>query len=394
MLGVVVVHLWLVDEVAQRLPSGDDAEASPDIKRMDVAFVRELQAQTPMPLAPLVVPVPAVPSRAVSVAAPSAASAPPRKPKRVAAAVASRASETAAPRVAPASTVDLQTPSPPPTLQADAADPAPAAQVLGVTVAEVERGAAETSAALLPSVPDTPGSANSASASADAKPFQWPPSTRLTYTLNGNYRGEIEGSARVQWLRNAERYQVHMDVAIGPSFAPIMARRMTSEGDLGVRGLVPRRYHEETRVGFSTRRNGLQMDDQRVVLANGTERPTLPGVQDSASQFVQMSFMFTLNPALLKAGASVTIPVALPRRVDNWIYDVVGEETLQTSVGSIKAFHVKPRRESPRQGELTAQAWFAPSLRYLPVRILIHQDAETFVDLLLDALPSLAEPER
>ena len=31
--------------------------------------------------------------------------------------------------------------------------------------------------------------------------------------------------------------------------------------------------------------------------------------------------------------------------------------------------------------------WFAPSLQYLPVRIRIRQDAEVFVDLMIEKLP-------
>jgi hypothetical protein len=167
---------------------------------------------------------------------------------------------------------------------------------------------------------------------------------------------------------------------------------MTSDGVLSDRGLRPRHYDEETRVAFSRRRTAIRFEDNRIVLGNGAERPLPKGVQDSASQFVQMSFIFTLDPTMLKPGTVITLPVALPRRVDNWIYDVMTEETLFTSVGPIKAFHVKPRRESPRPGELTAQAWFAPSLQYLPVRILIHQDADTYVDLLLSKPPMQAAP--
>jgi hypothetical protein len=38
--------------------------------------------------------------------------------------------------------------------------------------------------------------------------------------------------------------------------------------------------------------------------------------------------------------------------------------------------------------------WVAPSLQYLPVRIVIRQDAETFVDLLLERLPQQAAEGR
>ena len=66
-------------------------------------------------------------------------------------------------------------------------------------------------------------------------------------------RGEVNGDAQVEWVREGSRYQVHLDVTIGPSFAPLMSRRMVSQGELSDLGLVPRRYEERTRIGFSVR---------------------------------------------------------------------------------------------------------------------------------------------
>ncbi len=238
------------------------------------------------------------------------------------------------------------------------------------------------------------GEAASPTGAVAGTPFGWPPSTQLRYRLVGNYSGEVEGSATVQWIRKGTRYQVQLEVAIGPSFAPLMSRQMTSQGDLSDLGLVPRRYEERTRIGFSVRQFAMSFDEGRAVLANGTSVPMRTGMQDASSQFVQLSYLFTINPSLLQPGRSVSLPVALPRRLDSWIYDVVGEETLATPIGDLRTFHVRPRRESPRQGELIAQAWYAPSLQYLPVRILIHQDANNFIDMKLDGAPLQAEPDR
>ena len=52
-------------------------------------------------------------------------------------------------------------------------------------------------------------------ASAVAAAFDWPPSTRLTYLMNGNYRGEVQGSATVEWIRVGLRYQVHLEAIVG-----------------------------------------------------------------------------------------------------------------------------------------------------------------------------------
>jgi hypothetical protein len=113
-------------------------------------------------------------------------------------------------------------------------------------------------------------------------------------------------------------------------------------------------------------------------------------VQDTASQFVQLSWLFTLHPELLRTGAMVEVPLALPRSLDRWAYDVLEEEPVYTSFGPVMAFHLKPRRVSRPGSDLSAEIWFAPQLRYLPVRIRIQQDAETFIDLVLSRRPELA----
>lgn len=233
----------------------------------------------------------------------------------------------------------------------------------------------------------------SASASASTVAFDWPLSTRLRYRLTGYYRGPVDGQAQVDWLRQGQRYQVHLEVSVGPAFAPMVARRMSSDGELGDNGLVPRHYEEETRVAFtSPRRVRMAFGSERVTLANGSEVDRPPGVQDTASQFVHLTWLFTTQPGRLVPGGSIELPLALPRRVEPWQYDVVAAETIHTPAGAFEAVHVKPRRTARPGGDLTAEAWFAPSLQHLPVRIVIRQDAETFVDLLLDRLPEQEAP--
>ena len=194
--------------------------------------------------------------------------------------------------------------------------------------------------------------------------------------LNGNYRGELQGRASVEWVREGAHYQVHLEALVGPSFAPLMARRLSSDGELGEQGLLPRRFDGEQRVGLSKRRWTLHFNEQQVTLADGRTVAPQPGVQDEASQFVQLAWLFTTQPQRLVVGQAVDLPLALPRRVDRWVYDVVAEEQLQLPFGPLPAFHLKPRRPG-RGGEMTAQIWIAPTLQYLPVRILIHQDELT-----------------
>lgn len=384
LLGVLAGHWWLGREVAE-LVVGAGAAQKPAMQRMDVAFVRELQQAAPPAVAPRVAPPPApvrprpVPAKAEApepvASAASAAQAAEDAASRAAVETAAEAAAEAAAQALAAASAAASASQP----QPQAPEPSPSDADTAVAVAAAAASAAEAASAA--------ASAPVSVASAVAPSFEWPPSTRLDYVLTGNYRGEVNGSARVQWIRQGQRYQVHVDVIVGPSVAPLVARRMTSDGSIGAGGLVPQRYEEETTALFGQpRRRGLRFEPDRIVLDKGTAEPW-PGVQDTASQFVQLTWLFTTQPQLLKVGQALEFPLALPRRIDRWHYDVVAEETLYTRVGELRTFHVKPRRESARPGELTAELWFAPTLQYLPVRILIRHEGDTYVDLMLNAPP-------
>ena len=335
-LGVMAAHVWLADKALEdHLGLGADAKVT---RRIDVAFVRELQPESPLALLPLPLP---------------------RRALRAAALPAAAASAPLVAELLPEPVPELLPELPP--------VPAP---VLAVAPVDVP--------------PDVSKLAQTAT-------FEWPPSTRLSYTLSGNYRGPVEGQARVEWLRSGGRYQVHLDVSVGPSFAPLLTRRMSSDGELTAAGLRPRRYDEETRALLrSPRVASIVFDDEFVRLPAGDPVPLPPGVQDTASQFVQITWMFTTQPELLEPGRTLQMPLALPRRVDLWLYDVLARETLDTPVGPIETVHVKPRREAVSGGDLTAEMWLAPTLQYLPVRILIRQDRDNYADLLIERLPQQA----
>ena len=363
---VLLVHLWLVEtQWPDRLGAGT-AEAPP--RRIEVAFVRELTPAAP-------------PQQPAKVAAHTRRLAP-RMPDRAA----------SAPGTEPA--------EPPPSLQQRAELPPPSEMPKERARAEEIAAMPNAESTAAESIEDrrAAASAPAAAASQAGTAFEWPPSTRLSYTLTGDYRGPVQGQAQVEWLRSGTRYQVHLDLSVGPSFAPLLSRRITSEGEITDQGLQPRRYDEETRVALgSPRRLSIALDADLVRLPGGAQIPRPAGVQDSASQFVQMTWLFTTQPQLLQPGRTIEMPLALPRRVEPWLYDVVGTETLATPAGAVETVHVKPRRESAaagRGGDLAAELWVAPSLQYLPVRIVIRQDAQTYVDLLIERLPQQARPGR
>lgn len=353
--AVAVLHLLATRSIADRM--ADFAAAAQMPARLAVAYVRTIEPEAP----PAAAPVSATPA--------------------VVAAAASRRARAA---VAPASAASAAEPMP--ELVARVDEPAlPVAEAMPAT-------AAASAATTVIAAADQAVEAATAAASPASAPtaFEWPASTRVSYVLTGNYRGEVSGQARVEWVRQGPRYQVNYDFLVGPEFAPLISRRATSEGRIEAAGLVPERYDEETNVVFRERRRAtVVFEAAEVVLADGKRKARIAGVQDTASQFIQLTWLFTLHPELLRVGETIEFPLALPRGMDSHVYEVAGEETLDLPFGSVAAFHLKPRGEK-KKNALAVEIWFAPSLRYLPVRIRVAQDESNYVDMLIDRKPEMA----
>ena len=370
-VAVSLAHWWLGHLLPlSRLGEGA-AERMP--KRIEVAFVRELAPAAPPAAPPAVVARKLPRQRPKPVPAPAEAASAPAIEHGAAEALAQLLPVLPVPAPAPITT-PAEAPLPgdePPSAEA----PLPAD---GPPPAEG---------------PQPEALAAAASAAASAAAFEGPPSTRLSYRLSGNYRGEVVGSAQVEWVRAGERYQAHLDVWVGAQAAPLVGRRMTSDGELSERGLTPKRYDEETRALFrALRRRTIVFDGDRVLLPNGKQLPRVDGMQDAASQFVQLTWLFTTQPQLLRVGQRIEIPLALPTNVDRWSYEVVEKVMLDTPFGAVETFHLRPRRELRPNRDLVADAWFAPTLQYLPVRLLIRQDEATYIDLMIDRLPQQEAP--
>lgn len=346
-LAVLALHLWAGKEV-QRLQDGwrhDDTP--PPAPRLHVEFTQAMTLQAPpRPMAPAAAPASTRPVNAAGAEAPAGDESAARAEPAEAAASAPHRAELAAAR-----------------------EPAPAASAPPEWLA-------------------APSAAASAAAAADEPGPEWPLSTRLTYQLQGHYRGPVSGKAQVEWMRKGKDYQVSLEVGIGP-----VSRRMLSQGVLTPQGMAPQRYDEETQVMLlDTRRSTVFFLGSEVQLATGVREPAAFGGQDAASQFVQLTWLFLTGREVLQPGRVVQFPLVLPRRQYAWQYEVVGEEPVDTPMGAVPAWHLKPSRQA-LGGDLSADVWLAPGLQYLPVRLLIRQDAETYIDLTLKGVPLQAAPE-
>ncbi|MEX8496071.1 DUF3108 domain-containing protein [Sphaerotilus sp.] len=364
---VVLLHGLALDGLGQALAPTESAV--PSMSRIEATYTRVV-VQSAAPTGP-----------------PAAPAAPPavhHRPRPAA----------ARPVATPASEAAADVP-----VELTVSDPAPAA-----SEPLSDPNAAPGSVAAPPPAVAPADAAPQTAVAASGPAFTWPVSTRLIYTLDGWYQGEVHGDAQVEWLRDGDRYQVHLDVRIGPRLAPLVARRMSSEGRITPDGLRPQRYEQATRQLIG--RNRLVQlafpDERSVQLQDGRLVTARADVQDTASQFIQMVFLFSTQPALREKGGRVEFDLALPHRVRRWAYEVGDTLPTTTPLGALETFHVRPvpasdsvaeplREALPSGGSLlSTQIWYAPTLQMLPVRIRIEQDAETWVDLHLSEAPKQA----
>ncbi len=367
-LLVLALHLWLL-RGAQQWHQALQPDL-PEPERLKAAFVRELAPAQP----------PASPSTAAKVTAVSRAT-DSRTTTRI-----GQVDAAQPPRAgnADASSASSSTRRIHPTLP-------PAAIGNGMPAPLLREPVSEESPAIVEALAAPPALAVSDAAGDWVPGLEWPLSTELRYQLNGHYRGPVYGQARVQWLREGSHYQVHLEADIGPSFAPLMSRRMSSDGEVTPIGLVPRRYDEQSGgLAGSGRRTTLLFENSGVRLVDGRREPVADGTQDAASQFVQLTWMFLTGRHLAQPGWWVPMSLALPRHVHTWRYMVVDQELVQTPMGALPAWHIDSRMDDTR-GDMEAEVWLAPSLQYLPVRIRIWQNREagdpTHLDLVLKQAP-------
>lgn len=368
-------------------------------------FTRVLEPAEPPPLVgqaappPPPPPTPAATSTVVAPLPAPAASA----PEAAASLPPAQAATEAAPDVpaAPAAVpVPVPVPIPVPAVVAEARASEAAASTPAPVIAAAPQGAASTPPAVVSQVAPPasapppvaaapvaaapvaapPAAAAPAPAATDPWADTWPADSRVTYKLTGQFRGgPLYGSARVQWLRQGSQYQARVELSV----VPFGSAFFTSQGLITPTGLVPQAF-EEAR---GSRRRVTRFNEREVVLHDGRSLPRPEGVQDMASQFIELGWRFRTGMTPTTQGTTLTLPLVRPGGLDNWTYDVYTREMLRTErMGELEVIRVTPRPYQGRRGTLASEIWFAPRLQYLPVRFKVGFGEEAAVDLIVESV--------
>ena len=363
--GVAVLHLWLAGHVLDEM-AGLQPDA-PRIERMQADYVSEVRLTSP-PAAPVAAaPVPRYPP---------ASPQPIRRKKKL-----PRPPEAASAASAPQAEQVAQAASAAPSAPPEDAD------------STALSAAAPASAADLPSrepvaAASSPAPEATAASLQEGERFIWPLATRVSYVMEGHYRGPVYGQSTVEWIRQDQRYQVHIDASVGPSFAPLGSWRLSSEGEIRPEGLHPRRYENVNRLLIrSARARVIELGDEQVKLPDGKQQPRTTGLQDPASFMIQVAYQFILDPSKARPGSSFEMTVLTLRKPEPLVFDVIEEVLLDTPMGRIPTLHVRPRKAIVDDGALPANVWFAPGLQYLPVRIAMKMKDDVWLEMKLARAP-------
>jgi hypothetical protein len=359
---VALAHAWLVNLVGEGLAQMAADSTMPP--RVQVRYVREMAVAAPAEIAPA--------------KRPPVASKPPQP---TGAPLPRRWPEVAAPQRDDTATDAVAETLPEAVTPAASAADAQAAAPLAPQAAELAAASAPTSG-------ESAQATSNTNLSEQAIDTVWPQTTRVSYSAQGYYNGEFYGAATVEWIRQGDRYQMHMDVNLGLGMYKRMA---TSRGRVTDQGARPEQFDETVQRLFAKpRQSKVLLGEQHIEFAHGNKVDRPAGVQDTTSQFVQLTYLFATRPELAEPGQRIEFPLAFHRNLRAYAYQVQARQVLQTVLGPLDTVHVVPRRTDPKDNDLIAQLWLAPALKYLPARIRFSQGEDIYIELNISKAPELA----
>lgn len=243
-------------------------------------------------------------------------------------------------------------------------------------------GAAASAAAATAAGSAHPSNAVAAQPSPGAK-FSVPPSGELNYDTF--YNGVQNQAGTIHWLSDGQSYE--MVVSIPLPFVGTFS--YSSHGRIDAFGLAPEQYIEKrgrrpedvTIFNHSTKQIAFTKTPATLALPDGA--------QDRFSLVMQLASLVRGDPNTYQPGVTRQFYVADNDSGQTWPIETIGDETVHTRGGFVAARHFMrlPRQDGDKR---RIDVWLAPSLGWLPVRILQTEPNGTQFELLWRG--KLAEP--
>jgi hypothetical protein len=193
--------------------------------------------------------------------------------------------------------------------------------------------------------------------------------------------------ARLEYtvLRDGDHYDIRTVARAEGAAALVYSGVLTqhSVGRVGRDGLEPHRYVEQR--GNRPQR-AVDFDHGQGLLMTADRRSTveLPaGTQDRLSVIYQLGLQVRAAPEKFVAGTTHEVPVASMSRVMNESFLVVGEATVSSQDGPVRALHLSRSARSGSE-ETTIDVWLGYDLGMLPVRVRFSDPGGRVLDQVIE----------
>ncbi|BBU26408.1 hypothetical protein BTHE68_01420 [Burkholderia sp. THE68] len=269
-------------------------------------------------------------------------------------------------------------PTPAPVL--GAATPQPDAPAAASGVAASAPAAAPASAPAA-----APARASQSAAAASGDRFSVPPTGELRYDTLVN--GMMNQTGTIHWINDGQRYEMVVSIPI-PFVGPFV---YSSKGHIDGFGIAPEQYSEQ-RGRRAADVAIFNRDTKQIVYTKTPQsQPLADGAQDRFSVVMQLASLVRGAPDKYKPGVTRQFSVADNDSNEVWPIETVGDETVQARGGFTTARHFTrlPRKEGDRR---RLDIWLAPSIGWLPVRILQTEPNGMQVELLWAGKLTTAPP--
>ncbi|MBV8626256.1 MAG: DUF3108 domain-containing protein [Paraburkholderia sp.] len=213
-----------------------------------------------------------------------------------------------------------------------------------------------------------------AAAASPGVKFSVPPSGDLQYDTF--YNGVRNQPGTIHWTSDGQTYE--MVVSVPLPFVGTFS--YSSHGRVDAFGIAPDQYIEK---------RGHRAED--VTIFNRTTKQiaftrtpatlALPdGAQDRFSMVMQLASLVRGDPGAYQPGVTREFYVADNDSGETWPIETIGDESIGIARGFVEARHFMrlPRHEGDRR---RIDVWLAPSLGWLPVRIMQTEPNGTQVEL-------------
>ncbi|WP_233861971.1 DUF3108 domain-containing protein [Paraburkholderia adhaesiva] len=238
------------------------------------------------------------------------------------------------------------------------------------TAASLNQNANANAAAGTGNTPSAPA----ANASHGVK-FSIPPSGDLQYDTF--YNGVRNQPGTIHWMSDGERY----DMVVSVPLPFVGTFSWTSSGHVDAFGLAPDKYVEK-RGHRPEEVTHFNRSDKQIVFTRTPVSRALPdAAQDRFSMVMQLASLVRGDPAAYQPGVTREFYVADNDSAETWPVTTIGDETVRTYHGYLTARHFMrlPRREGDKR---RIDVWLAPSLGWLPVRLVQTEPNGTEFELL------------